>query len=132
MSMKGISKDKLISNINRIINQYYIFMGYGQFANYIIKVMNRDGTIEGTRKQQLDAKTIARLRSEFDDRLIVIDEVHNIRKTEDNDNKKVAVNLELLVTAAENMRFLLLSATPMYNSYKEIIWLLNLMNTNNI
>jgi hypothetical protein len=28
------------------------------------------------------------------------------------------------------MRFLLLSATPMYNSYKEMIWLLNLMNTN--
>jgi hypothetical protein len=28
------------------------------------------------------------------------------------------------------MRFLLLSATPMYNSYKEIVWLLNLMNTN--
>ena len=28
------------------------------------------------------------------------------------------------------MRFLLLSATPMYNTYKEIIWLLNLMNTN--
>jgi len=42
----------------------------------------------------------------------------------------VAINLEYLVKAAENMRFLLLSATPMYNNYKEIIWLLNLMNTN--
>ena len=132
MNMKGLTKDKLISNINRIIDQYYIFMGYGQFANYIIKIMNRGegGNSSSTRKQGLDTKTISRLRSEFDDRLIVIDEVHNIRKTEDNDNKKVAVNLELLVTAAENMRFLLLSATPMYNSYKEIIWLLNLMNTN--
>ena len=28
------------------------------------------------------------------------------------------------------MRLLLLSATPMYNSYKEIVWLLNLMNMN--
>jgi hypothetical protein len=62
--------------------------------------------------------------------MIVMDEVHNIRKADDNENKKVAVNLELLVKAAKNMRFLLLSATPMYNSYKEIIWLLNLMNTN--
>jgi hypothetical protein len=35
-------------------------------------------------------------------------------------NKKVAINVELLVKAAKNMRFLLLSATPMYNSYKEI------------
>ena len=29
-----------------------------------------------------------------------------------------------------NLRLLLLSATPMYNSYKEIVWLLNLLNTN--
>jgi hypothetical protein len=28
------------------------------------------------------------------------------------------------------MRLLLLSATPMYNSYKEIIWLVKLMNIN--
>ena len=28
------------------------------------------------------------------------------------------------------VRLLLLSATPMYNSYKEIIWLINLMNIN--
>ena len=31
---------------------------------------------------------------------------------------------------ADNMRMLLLSATPMYNSHEEIIWLTNLMNSN--
>ena len=51
-----------------------------------------------------------RLQNEFNNRLIVIDEVHNIRKTDDNENKKVAINLELLVKSAMNMRFLLLSA----------------------
>jgi hypothetical protein len=81
-------------------------------------------------KIELNSRIIRRLRNEFDNRLIVIDEVHNIRKTDDNENKKVAINLELLVKSALNMRFLLLSATPMYNSYKEMIWLLNLMNTN--
>jgi hypothetical protein len=81
-------------------------------------------------KIELNSRIIRRLRNEFDNRLIVIDEVHNIRKTEDNENKKVAINLEFLVKSALNMRFLFLSATPMYNSYKEIIWLLNLMNTN--
>jgi len=30
----------------------------------------------------------------------------------------------------DNLRLLLLSATPMFNSYKEIIWLINLMNMN--
>ena len=81
-------------------------------------------------KIELNTRIIKKLQNEFDNRLIVIDEVHNIRKTDDNENKKVAINLEFLIKSALNMRFLLLSATPMYNSYKEIIWLLNLMNTN--
>lgn len=152
MNMKGIPKEKIISQIKNLINSYYIFLGYGQFANYIIKTMNYSEDIEREltkpsgekrkigektkiqllkdEKVILNRKIIKRLKNEFDNRLIVIDEVHNIRKTDDNENKKVAINLELLVKSAENMRFLLLSATPMYNSYKEIIWLLNLMNTN--
>ena len=155
MNMKGMPKEKVISQIKNLINSYYIFLGYGQFANYIIKTINyteediqkktkhkkgeapKKGEKTKTKIQMLkdvnitlNKKMIRRLRSEFDNRMIVIDEVHNIRKTDDNENKKVAINLELLVKAAKNMRFLLLSATPMYNSYKEIIWLLNLMNTN--
>ena len=164
MSMKGMTKEKVISQIKNLINTYYIFLGYVQFANYIIKTMNYDEEIEkqGFKKKfenkkgdntkssknptkekektkiqmlkdvliELNSRIIKRLQNEFNDRLIVIDEVHNIRKTEDNENKKVAINLELLVKSAKNMRFLLLSATPMYNTYKEIVWLLNLMNTN--
>jgi hypothetical protein len=151
MNMKGMTKDKVVSQIKNLINTYYIFLGYVQFANYIIKTMNYNEEIEKQRykkdeqkkkgdkskiqmfkdvKIELNSRIIRRLRNEFDNRLIVIDEVHNIRKTDDNENKKVAINLELLVKSALNMRFLLLSATPMYNSYKEMIWLLNLMNTN--
>ncbi len=156
MNMKGMSKEKVISQIKNLINSYYIFLGYGQFANYIIKTINyteediqkktkhKKGEVPSKKGEKtktkiqllkevditLNKKVIRRLRSEFDNRMIVIDEVHNIRKADDNENKKVAINLELLVKAAKNMRFLLLSATPMYNSYKEMIWLLNLMNTN--
>ena len=144
-----MSKEKVISQIKNLINTYYIFLGYVQFANYIVKTMNYEEEVKKQReknvkkvpsknkiqilkdvKVELNSRIIRRLRNEFNNRLIVIDEVHNIRKTEDNDNKKVAINLEYLVKSAENMRFLLLSATPMYNNYKEIIWLLNLMNTN--
>ena len=152
MNMKGMTKEKVVSQIKNLINTYYIFLGYVQFANYIIKTMNYNEEVqkqifkkkEDTKKQgekskiqtlkdikvELNSRIIKRLQYEFNNRLIVIDEVHNIRKTDDNENKKVAINLELLVKAAQNMRFLLLSATPMYNSYKEIVWLLNIMNTN--
>jgi hypothetical protein len=81
-------------------------------------------------KVTLNKRVIRRLKNEFDNRLIVIDEIHNIRKSDNAETKRVAINLEYLIKSAENMRFLLLSATPMYNSYKEIIWLLNLMNIN--
>jgi hypothetical protein len=151
MNLKGMTKDKVVSQIKNLINNYYIFLGYVQFANYIIKTMNYNEEVEKQKykkdeeikkkdklkiqmvkdvKIKLNSRIIKRLRNEFDSRLIVIDEVHNIRKTNDNENKKVAINLELLIKSALNMRFLLLSATPMYNSYKEMIWLLNLMNTN--
>ena len=176
MNMKGIPKEKIISQIKSLINSNYLFLGYGQFANYILKTIDYDEEIQKQKRKrimdegesskrgirekgekgqkgekgetrekskiqlikenmkdspiQINKSIIRKLKNEFDNRLIVIDEVHNIRKTEDNENKKVAINLEILVKAAENMRLLLLSATPMYNSYKEIIWLLNLMNTN--
>ena len=35
-----------------------------------------------------------------------------------------------LVTYVDNMKMLLLTATPMFNDAMEIIWLLNLMNLN--
>ena len=148
-----MAKEKVVSQIKNLINTYYIFLGYVQFANYIIKTMNYEEEVNKQKERkdlkkpgekrektkiemlkdvkiELNSRIIRRLRNEFDNRLIVIDEVHNIRKTDDNENKKVAINLEFLVKSAQNMRFLLLSATPMYNNYKEIVWLLNLMNTN--
>jgi hypothetical protein len=152
MNMKGISREKVISQIKALINNSYLFLGYGQFANYIIKTIHQHEDDDrafiskkktkekGTNKNKIqilqDVEIIfndeikERLRNEFDNRLIVIDEVHNIRITDDNENKKVAIYLEYLVKAVENVRLLFLSATPMYNSYKEIIWLLNIMNMN--
>ena len=60
----------------------------------------------------------------------MIDEVHNIRISDDSPNKKTAKNLLTLVKQADNLRLLLLSATPMFNNYTEIVWLINLLNIN--
>ena len=102
-------------------------MGYLEFANYIKKtaeitydIKNKDKFI----KHQLKKK--------FNNRLIVIDEIHNIRISKDNSevDKKVAKQFLLLINNVDNLRLLLLSGTPMYNNHLEIIWLLNLMNAN--
>ena len=120
--MKGLKRDKVIQQVKNLINASYSFQGYIQFSNEIVRKAG---------KQDDNVKTkIRNLQNEYSDRLIVIDEVHNIRISDDNENKNIAKNLMYLVSVVSNIRLLLLSATPMFNSYKEIIWLLNLMSMN--
>ena len=127
----NVSKERTILQINRIINESYEFMGYREFANYIEK---RGDVGLSTDEDNNSPKNIARrkrnLKEEFEGRLICIDEVHNIRNADDSDNKMVANQLAFLVKSTRRLKFILLSGTPMFNSYKEIIWLINLMNMN--
>jgi hypothetical protein len=162
MNTKGINKERIVTQVKNIINTYYLFLGYFEFANYIEKTKNRseadskkwktgwlqtkEEREETITKKKEDKKRIeeykksgnnslqkqmmTKLQIEFDNRLIVIDEIHNIRLSDDNENKYVAEQLMDLVKSANNLRLLFLSATPMYNNYREIIWLMNLMNLN--
>jgi hypothetical protein len=129
MNMKGLSRDNVVNQVKKIINTYYIFLGYIEFANYVHKHSILDSSITDTKQKKIAIRQ--KLRRQFSNRLVIIDEVHNIRIADDNsDKKRVAMELFKLVENVDNLRFLLLSATPMYNSYKEIIWLVNLMNIN--
>ena len=120
--MKGLKREKVIQQVKNLINASYSFQGYLQFSNEIVRKSGKTGDTIETKLRNLE--------NEYSDRLIVIDEVHNIRISDDNENKNVAKNLMYLVSVVSNLRLLLLSATPMFNSYKEIVWLLNLMNMN--
>ena len=120
--MKGLKREKVIQQVKNLINASYSFQGYLQFSNEIVR---KSGNTSDSTEDK-----IRNLQNEYSDRLIVIDEVHNIRISDDNENKNVAKNLLFLVSVVSNIRLLLLSATPMFNSYKEIVWLLNLMNMN--
>jgi hypothetical protein len=119
-SMKGLSEDKIEANINKIIDSSYEFFGYTEFTNKVLEYTKN--TVNEELKKQLITKV-------FSNRLIIIDEVHNLR-IEDGKNKNVTEHLFYIVKEASNVRLLLLSATPMYNSYKEIIWITNLLNAN--
>jgi hypothetical protein len=127
--LQGLTRDKVASQINSLINQYYAFMGYFELANYIQRKTQPDSESGLTAKEAKELE-IKRIHKFFDNRLVIIDEVHNIRLSQDNNKqrKKTASLLMRVAQYANNMRLLLLSATPMYNSYKEIIWIANLMN----
>ena len=126
--MQGLSRSKVVHLLNTIINQSYLFLGYREFGNYIKRKTAVDLDSGFTNKQQKQIE-IEKIQSVFNDRLVIIDEVHNIRLLQENkESKKMAPLLMNVCKHAQNMRLLVLSATPMFNSYKEIIWIINLLN----
>jgi hypothetical protein len=124
---RGMSRDNVISYINRIINASYLFMGYVGFANYIDKKMAIDESLSEEHKERILS---SKMKKHFTGRLIIIDEIHNIRMSDVDKNKRVANSLMKLVERSGTMKLVFLSATPMYNNYTEIIWLLNILNLN--
>ena len=139
MNMENLNKDQVIKQIKQIIRDSYEFVAYLSFAKSIKKAIDKVSKTDG-KEQILELKKI------YSDRLIIIDEVHNIRDVNDapseeldekgkkkkkiQNQKSTTEHLKTLVTYADNLKLLLLTGTPMYNEYKEIIWLLNLMNLN--
>ena len=131
MNMKGMEEEKVVSEIKKIIRRSYRFLGYDQFANLIEKtsVVSDDITDRSHRSKIMMQK----LKVVFGNSLIVIDEFHNIKSTDEKSGTRaVAEQLEKLVKFGPFLmtRLLLLTGTPMYNSYREIIWLLNIMRIN--
>ena len=129
-NLQGLTRERIVSQIKSIIQNYYVFMGNkGEFANYIRKVtaVPEDA---GYTKDEMTAIREKKIKAHFNNRLVVLDEIHNIRISDANKTKMTALLLNEVARKSDNMRLLLLSATPMYNSYTEIIWLVNLLNAN--
>ena len=130
MNIKDLPRNKVISYIDKIIRGSYIFMGYTQFANNINNIIER-AVGNSKNENKIKKRKAHAIRKAFSDRLLVIDEVHNIRSTKiSNKLRRTTQNMLDLVTYAENMKILLLTATPMFNSANEIIWITNLLNLN--
>ena len=100
---------------DRIIGEFYEFAGYSSFGALI-------------NKKFLDLKPADAekwVHETFDNRLIIIDEAHNLREGS-SEMKTVSTALETLVKTAEGMVLVLLTATPMYDTHDEIIFYMNL------
>ena len=71
MNIKNLPEEKIVKYIKKIIKKSYEFIGYIEFANQINNLVENK------------AKKSRKIKDKFSDRLIIIDEVHNIR-TQDN------------------------------------------------
>ena len=140
-------KNIISRRINHSINSRYTILGYIQFYRYIQNIL--DTVPKSLPEERRTQEEIKALRREFNGRLVIIDEAHNLRDAPgetDADNldvaggdnelneakagKRLTPSLIRVIKAAEGMKLMLLTGTPMYNSYREIIFLLNLLLLN--
>ena len=118
-TIHDLSKEDVVYMIKKIIKDNYSFIGYVSFANFI--------------KKCLDSRDKKKLKNTFESRVVVIDEIHNIRvndQSSDSIGKKVADSLDSLVRVVKGIKLIFLTGTPMYNDPKEIVFLLNIFNLN--
>ena len=131
---------------SKAVNSRYEFYGYIQFANKIKSVVAQAQKMRlpaGMTLPQLEAQL---LREEFGYKMLIIDEAHNIRDVEAGEGeeldtlkddvesekagKALTPFLTRLVEVVDGMKLILMTATPMFNSPKEIVFLLNLLLSN--
>jgi superfamily II DNA or RNA helicase len=102
------------------INKAYTFLTYGTFTNQVLgtKSLEPDNT---TRR---NIGNLEHLAEQFSNTVIIVDEVHNVT------NNNVYVALKKVLSSAINYRLILLTATPIFDSVKEILEISNLLNAN--
>jgi len=111
------SQQRVMNLANKIIGEFYEFVGYLTFANII--------STNELRKTPNEVNKW--IHETFDNRLIIIDEAHNLKETtESESNKLVAIAIEKIVKTAVGVTLVLLTATPMYDTFDEILYYFNL------
>jgi len=112
------------------IKKYYELFGYAAFANRVKNMLKNETRHIVDEKEKL-RKQIKCIEEKFSNRVLIIDEVHNIRGEENsNDNRDTIHYIEMVIKYSKKMRLILLTANPMYNLNTEIIWILNMLLLN--
>ena len=131
------------SRVEKSINSRYEFFGYTSFYNHIMRLLK---SLEKRRASEASKREV--LRNEFSNRIFIVDEAHNLRDNPDEKEedlrddaneqetaesragKRLTPYLREILSVCEGITLVLMTATPMYNSYIEIIFLLNLLLQN--
>ncbi|HBW86068.1 MAG TPA: hypothetical protein DEF82_04810 [Crocinitomicaceae bacterium] len=94
-----------------------------EFPNYFIE--NAGGWTGD--ENSVNEKVKAFISNEFDNRVIIIDEIQNIKTDKKEELKKsIQPILQAIIRYAKNIKLILMSATPMFDRPDEIIYYINL------
>jgi len=100
--------------------------------NYEIEHYQKLTNIISKKKEEMDNSDFKKwIKQTYSNRVFIIDEVHNLKLIDKNENKiKRYDAVKLIIENTTNLKLVLLSGTPMGHSVKEIIDLLNLLLVN--
>jgi superfamily II DNA or RNA helicase len=110
------SSSDIVDKINYLIDRYYSFFSYDEFSDFIANAASSSSS-------PLDQ--VRRLKFLFDRSLIIIDECHHV-----SEHASLKKGLQMLNKC--DHKLLMMSATPIYKSVDEIIWIVNLLNSRNL
>ena len=115
------SSDVKQRKVDSLIDKNYEIEHYQKLTNIISK-----------KRDELELSAFKKwIQQSYSNRVFIIDEVHNLKLVDKNENKiKRYDAVKLIVENSTNLKLVLLSGTPMGHSVKEIIDLLNLLLIN--
>ena len=128
-------EDKNPINIDKeakkIVKKYYDLYGYAAFANKIKKLLDKRTVMIPTMELKLK-KEKEIIKEIYSNRVLIIDEVHNIRNDTDGEklDRDTLIYIEKVIRYSDNLKLVLLTANPMFNQPNEIIWILNMLLLN--
>jgi hypothetical protein len=112
-------RDRLERTADRLINEFYEFTTYATFGSTLVS------NLMGSAADLITAKQW--VKDNLEGRLIIIDEAHNIREGGDvKAAKELSKGLAMLAQQVPNVTLVLLTATPMFDTYREIEYFINL------
>jgi superfamily II DNA or RNA helicase len=126
---------------NKKVFEYYDILTYGTVKNTFEKIIRKyypelskgkkfKLTPQIIQKYIQDPFVIEKIRRIFNNRLIIVDEIHNMRDSLKEDEKFGSKLIEEYLKIGERNKLVLLTATPIYNQLWEITYLLNLLRMN--
>jgi len=104
-------KNKHVNEVNRFITKRYAFVNHGQLSNELHS-LNED-----------------QVRDSYSNRIIVIDEVHELSTLNNAEAQKTCNNILKMLTYALHIKVLLLTGTPMKNEIKDVSYIFQLLGT---
>lgn len=127
---QSLSNDDFFrKEMKKLINsRYYEPVGYKKFTNDVTK-REKDAIINipiNNLNEIEQAKNRTRERY-YSNSVIIIDELHNIKDDDNTETKNIPPIIENVIRDGKNNKLILLTATPMFNTATEIIYILNLL-----